>query len=130
MNPWKINWLLAIKLPWVSITPLGDPVEPDVYCRTASVSGVIFGRRSRSLARLAGSSVATNPMPIKSSCSRSPCSCSTTLPVDNAQRALASTTIDRIREAFRLRRGGNAGTAIAPIARQAKKPTTKSNPGG
>ena len=37
-------WQFRIKLPCVSITPLGLPVEPEVYCKTASDSELKFGR--------------------------------------------------------------------------------------
>ena len=87
-------------------TPLGEPVEPDVYCSTARVFGVILGERQASASRVAGSSVPTSCTPIRSSCGRSPVSCSASACVVNAHRASASTTIERIREALRFLRGG------------------------
>src|SRR6056297_2543094 len=111
-----ISLVLATRFDCVNMTPLGDPVEPLVYCNTASESPLILGRRHFEMIRVAGSSVPSNCTPTKSSWYWSPVSCSTTALVDNAQRASASTTIDRIRDALRLRRGGKAGTAIAPAA--------------
>ena len=35
---WAISAELCIKLAWLSTTPLGVPVEPEVYCRKAKVS--------------------------------------------------------------------------------------------
>src|SRR5918997_3279110 len=36
---------LCSRLPWVSITPFGTAVEPEVYCRKASVWAPTGGRR-------------------------------------------------------------------------------------
>src|SRR5690349_21850780 len=30
---------LCVRLPWLTVTPAGTPVEPDVYCRYAGQSG-------------------------------------------------------------------------------------------
>ena len=38
----SIIWLRS-KLAWLSTTPLGSPVLPEVYCRNATLSGPSFG---------------------------------------------------------------------------------------
>jgi YD repeat-containing protein len=112
-----INWQLASTLRCVSMTPLGEPVEPLVYCRIASESplsegGTVQASRSRKL----GESVPRIVTPSRSSCRFSLCNCSATDSSENAIRVSASSTIERIRVDLRLRLGGYAGTAIASRA--------------
>ena len=40
---WAINAELCTRLAWFSTTPLGVPVDPEVYCRKASVSPCMSG---------------------------------------------------------------------------------------
>ena len=44
---YAISAALCIRLPWVSTTPFGRPVDPDVYCRNASVCAVDARRLPR-----------------------------------------------------------------------------------
>ena len=37
-KPRRINSSLATRLPWVTCTPLGNAVEPEVYCKKATSS--------------------------------------------------------------------------------------------
>ncbi len=57
----QARWIifsLWIRLPWLTRTPLGVDVEPDVYCRNAIVSGLTRGscQACASPSRCAGSS--------------------------------------------------------------------------
>lgn len=49
--------MLAMMLPWEIMTPFGVPVEPEVYCSIASVSGTITGEGLPSAATSDSSSV-------------------------------------------------------------------------
>src|SRR5215207_8411761 len=49
---------LCSRLAWVSITPFGAAVEPEVYCRRASVLAPTAGRRHLLAGSLQSSSVA------------------------------------------------------------------------
>ena len=48
---------LYMRFLWVSITPLGRPVEPEVYCKNARVSSVMSGRALAAPAEGSSSSV-------------------------------------------------------------------------
>ena len=90
-----------------SITPLGMPVEPLVYCRKASVSPAMSGRSQRS-AQPGSSSEST----CQTRCSRlgaaarSPSKRSRTSRVVRATAASASAAIASIRSTERFFRGG------------------------
>ena len=60
--PW-MRWRLCSRLPWLSITPLGVPVEPEVYWRKASESPRSSGRFQPASAPWGSSSVATQRRP-------------------------------------------------------------------
>src|SRR3989475_8162707 len=56
---------LAMRLPWLTITPLGAEVEPEVYCRKAMSSAAgAWGRQASASARSTWSA-ATAAMPAK-----------------------------------------------------------------
>ncbi|MCY1461060.1 hypothetical protein D9M71_786800 [compost metagenome] len=42
-KPRRINCSLATRLPWLTCTPLGNDVEPEVYCKKAMSSGARSG---------------------------------------------------------------------------------------
>ncbi len=64
VNPVSVSMTceLWIRFPWETITPLGFPVEPDVYWRKATVSHPISGSVHRSAAASSTLPVATQRM--------------------------------------------------------------------
>src|SRR5919112_4011639 len=97
---------LCRRLPWVSITPFGAVVEPEVYCRKASVLASTSGRRHLAVRSLP-SSVATQRSDIISGAyadRRS--SLDKMRVVVSTSVAFESATIVRSRDADRLSRGG------------------------
>ncbi|MNP74784.1 hypothetical protein D3C76_1717170 [compost metagenome] len=47
-KPWRISNSFATRLPWLTCTPLGNAVEPEVYCRKAMSSPARSGATQRS----------------------------------------------------------------------------------
>ncbi len=114
----KPRWMsprLCSTLAWLSITPLGLPVEPEVYCRKARPSRSTRGSRQASSMPGGSSSVA-------SQCSRPSSGASaarwprlaTTLAVESATFGWASAAMLCRRAVSRFKRGGKASTATAP----------------
>src|SRR5262249_49842052 len=110
------------KTAWVSITPLGSPVEPEVYCRTARASRPIRGGDQCS-ASLSGISDVSSQVrafsrgvcPVRRWRSRK------TFVFVKARVADAfSVTLSR-RTSERLARGGESGTAAPPPRQQPNK---------
>ncbi|CAM3253095.1 hypothetical protein COSO111634_08375 [Corallococcus soli] len=125
---------LWTRLPCVSITPLGVPVEPDVYWRNASESDFSAGAFHPAAASFGTVSVATHFSPRSSgACSNRYSTIDSTNDVVNTTVARASWMMARSRGSVRSSRmgsGGYAGTAAAPAARHPKNPATYSSPGG
>src|SRR5687768_12981891 len=63
LSCWKASLIsrsLCIRFPWLTMTPLGVAVEPEVYWRNASVRSLIDGSCQRSLNAGSSSSVRIN----------------------------------------------------------------------
>ncbi|MNQ54402.1 hypothetical protein D3C85_684700 [compost metagenome] len=56
-NPRRISSSLATRLPWLTCTPLGNAVEPEVYCRKAMSSACRHGTCQRSASERSNSSM-------------------------------------------------------------------------
>lgn len=97
------------------MTPLGVPVEPEVYCRNAIVSVFMSGNDQCSSSPDSMEVVATQGIFFKSGASSIKLSSLLiTSFVVNATDAPALRETDCIRRIDRFRCGGYAGTAIAP----------------
>ncbi len=104
---WAINAELCTRLAWFSTTPLGVPVDPDVYCRKASVSPWMSGSCQRSSSPSGRWQVASQESSFR--CGVSSISASmrpSTVSVVSATLASASSAIAWMRSSERLRRGG------------------------
>ena len=100
-------------LPWLTITPFGVPVEPDVYCSKARVADVTSA--SGGSPASTRSSVAVHRKVAKYGCrAMSGCTIASVWAVVNAWDAAASAMMASIRGTCDLLRGGYAGTAISP----------------
>src|SRR5215207_1258844 len=109
-----VRWLLR-RLPWLTITPLGAEVEPDVYCRKASVDPSMRGSRQCLAYWELTLSVVIQPSFFSSgACSKSWSAFARIDVVVKAATGRASLTISCNRENDRFMRGGYAGTATAP----------------
>src|SRR2546421_12669481 len=124
---------LCRRLPWVSITPFGIPVEPEVYWRKASVLLSTAGSRHASARLLAISSVVMSGIPCSS------WACANKLSTIDERDEMVSTTdgctsFMMLRNLARLRLvrvcGGYVGTAITPAYRQPEKATINSKSAG
>ena len=94
-----------MRLPWLTMTPLGSPVEPEVYCRKARVLAVMWGGCQVGVPA-GGSSVLSQCRAASSGvCSKRWVMFSRILPVVRAKRALESATMPWMRGSGRLRRG-------------------------
>ena len=106
---------LCSMLPWVTATPLGSPVEPEVYCRKATVSAVMCGIVHESASASGDSSMATHwigrarPSPSMPAASRS-----RSFAVVSARLLSASRSIPATRFMLRSSWGSGAGTAMTP----------------
>src|SRR5215211_1764608 len=102
---------LCSRLAWVSITPFGAAVEPEVYCRKARVLAPISGRRPLLAGSLQSSSVANQRSDfISGAYADRRSSLDRMRVVVSATVAFESATIVRSRDTDRLGRGGQAGT--------------------
>ncbi|CAM3968975.1 hypothetical protein COSO111634_30200 [Corallococcus soli] len=117
---------LCSRLPWLSITPRGVPVLPDVYCRKASVSAVTSGRFHAASAPASSASVATHfsarssgaSVKRNSAIDRMTELVSTTVAPESAMSARRRGRVRSSRDGS----GGYAGTATNPEHTQPKKP--------
>src|SRR6516225_2066164 len=127
----RISSRLCSKLPWLSITPLGIDVEPEVYCKKARLSLEIAGG-VQSASKLSGTFSVFSQQRSRNSgawvkrCSR----LSRTAEEASATLTFASPTMPCKRGMGRLGLGGNAGMAVTPAYRQPKKAVMYSRPGG
>jgi hypothetical protein len=124
--------MLAIRLPCVTITPLGCDVEPDVYCRKASVSSFKSGSRHADGFRLSRASVASQG--IDTSCGKRLFARSAIDSMDETVSTSAGAELSMIASSRGISSpdglGGYTGTAITPAYRQPKNAAMKSSPGG
>src|SRR5262245_23852463 len=121
-------------LPWLTMTPLGAEVEPDVYCRYARVEGSGFvgfhldKEFESTSSRLIQCSVGIRPP--WETCSRN---MEMIWVVLSAPMEQASVAMPCKRAVLCLRRnasGGGIGTAISPAYKAPQNACTKSSPGG
>ena len=105
---------LLSRLRWLTTTPFGEPVEPEVYCSIAVSSELISGA-TQSSAEAAMSSTAhhciAGPSAISSIALWNFVCVSTVVTV---KRASVSRTIDATRPITRVRAGGCTGTGTTP----------------
>jgi hypothetical protein len=106
---WAIKQVLKTKLPWVSITPFGEPVEPERVLQHRHIAGARMSPGGTCPRRLG----ASDSSPPKSNCgsrgassSNPSCIRSVTSLTVNATFAAQSSEIVWIRSMLRLRRGG------------------------
>ncbi|MNV63917.1 hypothetical protein D3C71_1565380 [compost metagenome] len=115
---------LAIRLAWLTITPLGAEVDPDVYCRKAiwSPSGSNWASSAPATAR--SPSIASMSAPAHRSSNGAMASRRSA--VVNTQLAAQSVAMAATRASCwrRTDSGGNTGTGINPAYMHAKKPVT------
>ena len=105
---------LLSRLRCVTTTPLGEPVEPEVYCSIAVVSGSMAGA-THSSADAAISSTAHHCMAGPSAMpSIALWNCARVSAVVTVKRASVSCTIDATRPITRVRAGGCTGTGTTP----------------
>ena len=106
---------LCSRLACDTITPLGTPVEPEVYCRNARVSSSEPDGRQSVCSAVGTASTATHRSggmsSISSVSARNLTSSAVTV---NTTTACESCTIARTRGKLRALRGGYAGTAVMP----------------
>ena len=128
---WNAYARLCSRLPWVTITPLGLAVDPEVYCRNAVVLRPTAG--SRQAAPPSGiSSLAITSTPggkdtrlaVSLVVSTADGSASSWIAASRASRCEPERTTERPPP------GGHAGTATTFANRQAKNAPMKSSPGG
>ena len=121
-------------LPWLTITPFGAEVEPEVYCRYAKVEGSGFvdfhlDEEFESMSsRLIQCSIGISPPWEPCSRSMEKIWCVLSAPMGHASAAMPCK-----RATLCLRRnasGGGMGTAISPAYRAPQNAWTKSRPGG
>jgi hypothetical protein len=94
----------------VSITPLGRPVEPEVYCKNARVSSVMSGRAQAAPAEGSSSSVESHESAASSGAWGINISAKlATKAVVSTKRGWASATMPRRRGRVRARRLGSGG---------------------
>ena len=124
----KARWMMAelwSRLPWVSSTPLGTAVEPEVYWMKASVPGVTSGGRHACSQPGSSASVATQRSEASSGAWLvSPSTRSRMELVVSTRVAWASSAMARSRGSVRCRRvgsGGYTGTATTPAYNAPKK---------
>ena len=127
LNAWRIVSRLCSRFACVTITPLGAPVEPDVYCRKARSPPVRgAGERVSSTGICADTCTTGSTPPRPANDGR----VAPTAAVVSTQAASASAVMRSMRSAPRLRRGGYAGTATTPAYRHPTNARAKSIPGG
>ena len=131
-SSWK-NWLyiaamLWSRLPWLTITPLGRLVEPEVYWRKAMSSRADPGWRQPSAAALSRSSTASQAMSRSAGARSAKRSAKATVSAGaRTATGWASSRTPVSRGRVRIRKagsGGYTGTAMRPAYRQAKKEAT------
>ncbi len=125
---------LCRRFAWLTTTPFGADVEPEVYWRKATESPSTAGAR-HSAERWPGRSSVESHRSAESSgaTSKSTPAIDPISAVVSTTVACASATMAWRRGTVRARRmgsGGYAGTAIAPASKQPKKASTKAKPGG
>ena len=125
LNACRIVSRLCSRLACDTITPFGEPVEPDVYCRKAR-SCPTSGRGEHVPVIPAATLTTGSGRPRIAKDGRD----APTLAVVSTQIASASSMMRSMRSAPRFRRGGYAGTATTPAYRQPTKARRKSMPGG
>src|ERR687897_1923426 len=106
--------MLCRRLPWVSFTPFGAAVEPEVYCRRASVLTPTSGRRHLPAGTLPSSVANQRSDFISGAYADRRSSLDKMWVVVSAAVAFESATIARSRDIDRLSRGGGAGPASPP----------------
>src|SRR5437868_817689 len=133
----KCSWIkaeLCNRLAWVSITPLGAAVEPEVYWSSARVEGVRAGRHHAPASSSVSASVGSQPSAEKAgSWDAKAWARPLISAVVSTTAGCALLTIARRRGRVRWRRagsGGYAGTATMAAYRQPKNAAMYSRPGG
>ena len=143
----KAQARLCSRLAWVTITPRGAAVEPEVYCRKARVRPAAPGSRQARAADASRASVATQAAaPSRSrrppegleragaapaATARAQRSMVLVGPSTTSGRASSTTATARARlRSGDRHRGGKTGTAATRAYRHPKNAATKSSPGG
>src|SRR5918995_5131329 len=108
---------LCNRLPWVSITPFGAAVEPEVYCRKPSVLAPTSGRRHLPAGSLPSSVANQRSDFISGAYADRRSSLDKRRVVVSATVAFELAAMARSRDTDRLSRGGEAGTATTPAYR-------------
>ena len=105
---------LAMRLPWLTITPLGAEVEPEVYCRKAMSSAAgAWGRQASASARSTWSAATAAMLPKRASAPGRACITSAVL-ITQAASASPTMPSSRSRCCTRSDSSGGTGTAITP----------------
>ncbi|VWC33579.1 hypothetical protein BST28156_06561 [Burkholderia stagnalis] len=117
-EPSDARRLFAMKFACVSSTPFAVPVEPDVYCRHATVSPVSAGACQRSATLRSTRSTAMRGRSRSTGTgANSAASCASAASVVSRQCGCASAATPSMRRSaasLRARSGSASGTAIAP----------------
>lgn len=125
--------VLWVRLPWVTITPFGRPLEPEVYWRKATDFGSGDGADQPAPAPSAIVSTASQGASWTSGIVRAAVSTAARIPaVVSTAAGCASSAMPASRSSPRARCAGwgrYAGTATTPAYRQPNSATTKSWPG-
>ncbi len=110
----SISAQLISRLRWLTMTPFGWPVEPEVYCKKAVESpAVATGSQSSELEPSAAIETSGAPQPAAGS-SASPASWANIAGDVNASTACASSTMVRMRPSLACTWVDHAGTATTP----------------
>lgn len=125
----RIMRRLAVMLAWLTLTPLGAEVEPEVYCKKATRCG----SRSAGRANASGASQSSVGLSIASAAAGVPAnacwSIACSLAATSSRRLPLSCRMLRQRST-RRRFGRLTGTAMRSAIRQARKLAIKSRPCG
>ena len=118
---------LCSRFAWVTMTPLGSLVEPDVYCRKAIVSPVSSGICQSPGSPSGSASVATNVTRSASPLSAAHAvSVASDASVVSTRPMSASSNIPTVRCMLLASCGSGAGTATTPAYRQPRNAGRKS----
>lgn len=122
---------LASRLAWVTMTPLGSLVEPEVYWRNARSSGEVSGARHEAGSPMSSRSVARQRTRGRATDSSQASSNGTYAPVESTADAPESLKMPATRASCcPWSVGSGAGTATDPAYRQPTKAATNAVPGG
>nr|WP_232344259.1 hypothetical protein [Actinoplanes awajinensis] len=124
-----VSATLLWKLAWVTSTPFGSPVEPEVYCSTAMSSGRGGGKVRSPAGKSAIASVSSRVSPASSGGSPS-WSSRRTAAVVRIVVVPASSAMRRTRCRATRRVGTGTGTPTTPAVMQPSRVATNSRPDG